>query len=236
MDRYFFKYFGSKWARVEQYPAPAYSTIVEPFAGSASYACRYHDRRVILADTNPRIVGIWQYLIRVSPAELMALPMLANGQTTNDLTIPQEARWLIGYWLTPNTSRPMVRPCSWMRQGHRPNSYWSPFARELLARQVELIRHWKIIHGSYEHIENREATWFVDPPYQHVARDAYRGHPNFDALATWCRSRRGQTIVCEQMGANWLPFHSMANVRTRHARTGGATGKTRNIEALWVQP
>lgn len=234
MERYFFKYFGSKWARIGQYPAPTHSTIVEPFAGAASYACRYYDRRVILADTNPRIVGIWQYLLGASSSEISKLPMLHDGQTTLDLPIPQEARWLIGYWCTPNTSRPMIRPCSWMRQGHRPLSYWSPFVRDMLARQVELIRHWRVVHGSYEHIENRSATWFIDPPYQHVSRGAYHGHPNFTTLGSWCMSRRGQTIVCEQFGADWLPFQPMANVRTRHSRTHGQTGKERNHEAIWV--
>ena len=35
-----------------------------------------------------------------------------------------------------------------------------------IANQLENIRHWKIIHGSYEDLENVEATWFIDPPYQ----------------------------------------------------------------------
>ena len=74
----------------------------------------------------------------------------------------------------------------------------------------------EIVHGDYARIPNVEATWFVDPPYQPV--DGIRGngydkkcqctakHIDYNALGEWCKSRLGQVIVCEQDGANWLPF------------------------------
>ena len=234
IERGFFKYFGSKWSRIDEYPAPLHDAIIEPFAGAAGYATRYHDRRVILCDSSPRIVGIWQYLISASPHELRTLPDIGPGQTVDDFAIPQEAKWLIGFWLAPQTSRPMKRACSWMLKGHRPGSYWGQTVRDILARQVDMIRHWKVVLGSYQHIENRRATWFVDPPYQLTRLDSYHTRPNFSDLAQWCTSRHGQTIVCEQAEASWLPFQPMANVRTRHSRTRGATGKPRQTEAIWV--
>ena len=93
--------------------------------------------------------------------------------------------------------------------------------RETIAAQVGRIRHWRIIHGSYEaaalpHV----ATWFVDPPYQ-VAGSHYRyGSKQIDysALGAWCRARDGQVIVCEGGGADWLPFQTIGNVKT--ARQG----------------
>jgi hypothetical protein len=232
----FFTFFGSKWGRAKRYPKPEHPTIIEPFAGSAGYASRYPDRDVILCDTNPRIVAIWQYLIGVSSAEIRALPDIDAGQTIDALDIPQPAKWLMGYWMLPYGSRPMNKPSSWMLQGHRPNQYWGPSVRERLAKRVNEIRHWRIIHGSYADLPNQCATWFVDSPYQHVTKSAYHTKPNFDHLSKWCKSRTGQVIVCEQLGANWLPFEPLPATRTRHKRDNGtSTGKPTNTEVMWTQ-
>ena len=68
---------------------------MEPFAGSAAYACRYADRRVILCDADPVICAIWEYLINVSASEVLALPL--RFEHIDELTnVPQAARWLIG--------------------------------------------------------------------------------------------------------------------------------------------
>lgn len=62
-----------------------------------------------------------------------------------------------------------------------------------------------------------DATWFIDPPYQVVQGEQY---PNgaqsidFAALGDWCRSRRGQVIVCESEGADWLPFSPLGAVQS----------------------
>ncbi len=58
MIRPFFSYFGAKWRLAPRYPAPAHRTIVEPFAGSAGYACRYPDHRVILVERDPVIAAL----------------------------------------------------------------------------------------------------------------------------------------------------------------------------------
>jgi hypothetical protein len=71
---------------------------------------------------------------------------------------------------------------------------------------------------------NVEATWFVDPPYQHVAK-SYRNDEidcntvDFPALAAWVRSRSGQVIVCEQAGADWLPFEPFRTLKAGCAGT-----------------
>ncbi len=74
-----------------------------------------------------------------------------------------------------------------------------------LALQVQQIRHWKVTHGSYVDVENEDATWFIDPPRQLPAHKEI----DFDHLGPWCRSRKGAVIVCENEGADWLPFHSL---------------------------
>jgi site-specific DNA-adenine methylase len=52
--RPFFSYYGGKHRSVATYPAPLYPDVIEVFAGSAGYATRYADRRVVLVDNNPQ--------------------------------------------------------------------------------------------------------------------------------------------------------------------------------------
>lgn len=76
----FFSFFGGKWRVGLRYPAPMYPTIIEPFAGGAGYSVRYSDRQVVLYDADPIIAGLWSYLIKVSPAEVLALPLRVGTQ------------------------------------------------------------------------------------------------------------------------------------------------------------
>lgn len=103
---------------------------------------------------------------------------------------------------------------------------WSDAHKQSVARQVPLIKHWKIIYGDYSCVKG-EATWFVDPPYQ-VAGKYYK-HKNIDyvKLGEWCRQLEGQAIVCENVGADWLPFKPFAIFQGAFARPGSQ-------EALWT--
>lgn len=231
MLRPFFSYYGGKWRDApKRYPRPAHETIVEPFAGSAGYSLRYPDRRVLLCDLDPYIVGVWEYLLRASEAEVLALPDLGPEQTIDDLPICQEARWLVGFWLNRAPEQPRPRPSGWMRSGIRPGSFWGQRVRETVARQLHAIRHWRVELGSYEATSGAgTATWFVDAPYVGAGR-----HYRFDAsgidfgeLAAWCRSRPGQVIVCENDGATWLPFTDQDSAKT--TRRGRCSR-----EAVWV--
>lgn len=233
--RPFFGYYGGKWRDTPRlYPAPRYGSIVEPFAGSAGYSLRHHERAVVLCDLDPVIVGVWQYLLRVSPAEVMALPDVPLDSSVEDLHLPQEAWWLIGFWLNRGVARPRRRPSRWMREGLRPGSFWGSRVRETIASQVCSIRHWKIIHGSYESCTQREpATWFVDPPYQAAGKHYRHGSAGLDyeALSRWCRSRRGQVIVCESQGAHWLPFRDLGEVKTARPKRSREVCWTSHTEA-----
>jgi len=70
----FFCYFGGKWRAARKYPTPQHDTIVEAFAGGAGYALNYSDRKVVLHEVDPTVYQLWDYLIHVSPAEILALP------------------------------------------------------------------------------------------------------------------------------------------------------------------
>lgn len=229
--RPFFGYYGAKWRDTPRlYPKPLYETIVEPFAGSAGFSMRYANRNVILCDIDPVISEVWRYLIRAKSDEILAIPDMDPNGTVDDLPIPQEARWLVGFWLNRGVSSPRKTASKWMRGGLRPGSFWGPRVRQTIAAQVGSIRHWKVFNCAYTELPSPVvATWFVDPPYQAAGRH-YRFGSNqldYNGLATWCRSRRGQVIVCENEGAAWLPFQRLASVKT--ARAG-----TRSVECVWL--
>jgi hypothetical protein len=230
----FFCYYGGKWRGAPRYPSPRHDIIVEPFAGAAGYATRYAERSVILIDADPVIAGLWDYLIKVSSTEVRRIPLLKHDQTVEDLGgVPSEAKHLVGFWLNKGAAQPCLRSSRWMRDNIRPNSYWGETIRERIAAQVDLIRHWRIIHGNYHSAPEVLGTWFVDPPYQRQGRHYRCGadNLNFDVLGQWCQGRRGQLIVCEQEGADWLPFDPFRTVKG----TAGAKRQGNSREVVYLK-
>lgn len=213
-----FSYYGTKARLALMYPAPQYDTIIEPFAGAAGYSCAHADRQVLLYDANPKIIGTWQYLIEATPADITALPDVQPGQSLRDFAQLSEAeRWLIGYCINPASTIPKVtasKRSAWLRYKPR------------LAAFVPRIKHWRAECLSWNHIPLRAATWHVDPPYQ-AAGKYYFGYDGicFDLLGLWCRKLPGQVMVCENEGADWLPFVPLV-------RQQGMT-KTQ-VEVIWT--
>lgn len=233
--RPFFSFYGGKWRAALRYPAPRHATIIEPFAGSAGYSVRYFTRNVRLYDIDEKVIATWQYLIGASVRDILNLPLLGPNDDVRTLSISQEARWLIGWWLNKGMTAPCNVPAQWMRNPlpGRLRTYWGAGVRQQLAEQVDQIRHWQAQLRSYDQIPEDQATWFVDPPYAGPAGRRYtHGNRTIDyaALNTWCRSRTGQVIVCENADATWLPFESFATVKTTtgHGRAGI------NAEGIWT--
>lgn len=227
----FFTYYGGKWRSARRYPAPLHRTIIEPFAGSAGYSLRYPHHQVMLSDVDPIIVGVWDYLIHATPAEVLALPDVAPDGTVDDLPVSQEARWLIGFWLNKGTASPRRRPSAWMRSDPEQTQFWSAAIRRRIADQLPAIAHWSIKQATYADLPAQPATWFVDPPYQ-VAGSHYRHGSdgiNYDQLGAWCQHLPGQVIVCEAAGATWLPF-------TVHHSAKATLNDRRTTEVLWTYP
>jgi site-specific DNA-adenine methylase len=224
----FFCYYGGKWRAAYRYPPPTFSDIVEPFAGAAGYSCRYYSKNVHLYEIDPLIAGLWDYLIHVKESEIIGLP----NQITNldDMQLTQEQKWLIGFWLNKGGTTPKKSPSKWMKQGLAPNSWWGEELKKRISDQLKYIRHWRIYNSSYNNADNFQATWFVDPPYQNSAGKIYscKFH-DYESLSQFCISRKGQTIVCEQKGANWLPFKDLCEIKS----TPGKRGKSYSAEAIW---
>lgn len=230
--RPFFGYYGGKWRdAIRHYPPPEHARIIEPFAGSAGYALRYHDRAVTLCEIDPVVAAVWRYLIKVKPREIRSIPDLGTDCTIDDLRVCEEAKWLVGFWLNRATASPRRSPSKWMREGIRPGSFWGSRVRETIACQVEAIRHWKVYQCSFEECPTTsgKATWFIDPPYQTAGKHYRFGSDGieYDGLAAWCRRRPGQVIVCENAGATWLPFSDLGDVKTTRTNR-------RSREVVWL--
>jgi hypothetical protein len=104
--RRFFPYFGAKHKSIGNYPLPRFNKVVEPFAGSTSYATHYHFLDVTLVDKYPVIAGIWEYLTRADPWEVSRTKV--DIMHINEVAdSPKPLRDLIGFYL--NIAK--VRPC-----------------------------------------------------------------------------------------------------------------------------
>lgn len=229
----FFSYYGSKWNLSPRYPSPLHGIIIEPFAGSACYSvfhgahnhlqgCLFKPAAVELYDKSSIICSIWDYLIHVSEQEILSLPLLKPGQKI-PITLPIEARNLIGFWTTKGAVAPgktMTAQDDSLSMG-----YWAAGIRSRIAAQLKNIRHWKIKQMSYDEIENRSATWFIDPPYKTGGEHYHHSDIDYDHLSEYCQTRIGQVIVCENNAADWLPFRTFS--RTKGMRKD-------SIELIWT--
>ena len=210
-----FPFYGSKWNTARYYPAPTHSTVIEPFAGSAGYSLYYGARRAVLCDADPIIVGVWDFLIRSSESEVLRLPLLPNvGDNVDDYQMPQEARWLIGFWLNRGSAAPKKSRTAYSARTDKGQLNWGEKARARIASGLESIRDWRVILGPYSQAPDESATWFVDPPYEDKGRHYRVPFSAFDSLASWARTRRGQVMVCENAGATWLPFRPLGKFKS----------------------
>lgn len=215
-----FSYYGSKGKIVDYYPPPKHKRLIEPFAGSARYSLKWFDRDVTLYDKYPVIIDVWKYLQQASEKDILALPRLERGEKFKDHTQLSEIEKKFYGFITQAGSTGERYTVGTM-QGVNVDADLKKIAKQLFK-----IRHWEIKQGSYDEIENEEATWFIDPPYQFGGHEYKCSNKNIDfyKLAEWCKERKGQAIVCENTKATWLPFKPMKEMQ-------GTMFKT--TEAIW---
>lgn len=199
-------YYGRKAKIAKRYPAPKYDKIIEPFAGTAAYSMLYWEHDVELVDNYYVIVDLWHYLQQASPKDIEKLPVFENGQKMDFSGLTTEEAWLVGFCSNNASSRPAktsgrMNFNSWFRDKHR------------IASDLYKIKHWKITLGSFVEIPNQNATWFIDPPYSTGGQLYTTGiNFSFDYLGQWSKQRLGQTIVCENGNADWLPFSPLVTL------------------------
>lgn len=217
--RPFFPFYGSKWNIARHYPEPIHDLVVEPFAGGAGYSTFYGCHKVHLVDADPIIAGLWKYLIGVTPDEIMALPELPNvGDHVDNYDVPQEAKWLIGFWLNRGSASPKKSRTAYSARTDRAQLNWGRKAKERIASQLAAIADWTVQEGLYSDAPPAEATWFIDPPYGDKGRYYRVGFSDFDGLSSFVRTREGMTISCEGPGAAWLPFVPLGDFKSSRGR------------------
>jgi 16S rRNA G966 N2-methylase RsmD len=147
---------------------------------------------------------MWDYLINAKESEILSLPIVVDHLDNTRLC--EEAKHLIGFWFNDGSAQPKKSPSG--------RNYWSESVRNRIASQLKYIRHWCIIYGDYSDAPDVEATWFIDPPYQ--GQGKYYKHSSndidFDSLSNWVLNLQGQVIVCENHGADWLPFEFLEEI------------------------
>lgn len=227
--RPFFRYYGGKWRAAPHYPAPKHDVIVEPFAGAAGYATRYHDHDIVLYEKDPKIAEMWRGLIDATRKDILDLPLLMEGQSVDDLNIPAWAQHLIGFWVNNGTTQPCKTMSAWGRQ--HPKQFWGEHIRQRIANQVEHISHWTIFNKDWirgvEPEKEAPATWFIDPPYEQAGKYYKMGSQQIDFrhLGNICQRLPGQVIVCENEGAQWLPFRRFRDIQANPSKNGGKISK-----------
>ena len=182
-------YYGSKSRVVHIYPVPTEDKIIEPFAGSARYALRYWERDVLLVDKYEVIIKVWKYLQQCSVSDIMKLPTLRTGLELDKCGLSEDECLFMGLLAGIASVSPRNKVSSYSgEQNARKNKMKN------IASQLHKIKHWQIIHGSYEDISNQKATWFIDPPYQFGGHAYVENKIDFYSLAEWCQVRSGHCM------------------------------------------
>jgi len=214
-----FSYYGSKKILSKHYPFPKYDTIIEPFAGAAMFSLHSTNwkKDVILYDKYDKVFLVWDYLINhADESDIETLPDLTEGLDLDTLNICEGERALLGFLANPASAVPKKTVTK------RGEKSW-PRQRQYILDNLYKVKHWKIFKDTFTNIENIEATWFIDPPYQFGGKYYHSSVSNklidYPELAKWCRSRKGEVIVCENSTADWLSFHPLAELNGQLHKT-----------------
>lgn len=215
-----FYYYGRKKKVCHYYPPPRHRTIIEPFAGSASYSCYGNnwEHDVILIEKDERVADIWKWLIHsATPESILSMPNLIEGQkTSNFFHILHSVSKMAFRYKTMKVTSVLAR--NW------------EVSKRIMAKNLYKVKHWKIICADYQESPNITATWFIDPPYQFEPGMGYEhnsGSLNYKSLSRWVKSRKGDVIACEGDLGDYLPFLPLVTTKS-------VSGK-RNVEKVYCQ-
>lgn len=210
-----FYYFGRKARLAPLYPAPEHPLVIEPFAGSMAYTFHYRPAAALGIDANSDLVRVWKEVVGMTPEEILAYPEPALGERVCD-------RWSMLAAGSHGTA--VASSYLWTERMSRDLRKQKRLAARLRDYADVAIEY---RHGNFDFAPAVEATWFIDPPYQKVGRGYGGERLDYAALAEFVMTRRGLVVVCEQMGADWLPFAPLAEIK-------GTTNK-RTTEVVFVR-
>lgn len=209
-----FYYFGRKARLAPRYAEPAHDLVIEPFAGSMAYTLHHRPAQALGVEINLAVVDVWQRIAAMAPDDIAAFPNPEIGTRVTD-------RWQMFAAGSHGTTR--ATSYLWTERMQRDFAKQRKMAAAAAPYVQESVEY---RHGDYRDAPDVEATWFIDPPYQNVRRGYERDAIDYAELGEWCRSRRGLVIVCEQWGADWLPFRPLAAIR-------GTTNR-QTVEMVWT--
>lgn len=152
-------------------------------------------------EANVAVVETWNRICNLSESEILSYKLPNVGEVTDD-------HWLIQAAFSEHASTAIKRV--WTKRMNRDAEPQKRYA----AKHVDYAReHIRYLQGHYLDAPDVEATWFIDPPYQKVVKGYLRDDLDYAQLREFCLSRKGQVVVCEQQGADWLPFHRLYDMK-----------------------
>lgn len=217
-----FYYYGRKKQIAKHYPAPNFDTIIEPFAGAASYSLFKDNwkKRVILFEKDPKVAEIWNWFIkRATVEEIKKLPDLKVGEKSSEfLHIIHAATKMAFHFKTIKVTPVLER--NW------------EISRRVFAENLYKVKHWEIFCDDYSAAPNIKATWFIDPPYKDSPGLGYKFSSkliNYSSLADWALKRKGEIIFCEGEFGDYLPFEPLLELK-------GVAGKSSREVIFYKTP
>jgi hypothetical protein len=244
-------YYGGKSKIAHLYPAPVHDLIIEPFAGSAAYSWLHRRRadgtrrQVWLNDLDEKTYSIWSFLTQADALDIVErfVPdTVVAGQKVSDL-IPSDLPGLVEICRAEANQGTQGAKGVHDQITSMGAKCWK--VKRKLREVIPEVCDWRVTQWGYGDV-NRQlrltdlmnlgdgavipeanspmtATWFIDPPYANEAGKRYRqGGLDYATLSTYCKTRKGQVIVCENYGADWLPFerfnHQRTSIRSRYQK------------------
>lgn len=205
-----FYYFGAKGKMIDCYPPAVHRTVIEPFCGSARYACKYWKRDVWINDKYEVVYKIWKWIQGASKSDVDAIPVMKAGDKLSDLDLNESVKHLLSLTINPGADSPRNQMTDFGDGSKFGQTNRIVMLKMHLRRLVGRIDHWRITNLDYGDMDvDRPATWFIDPPYQKQGTMYAEDVDDYGRLREWVLSRTGQVIVCEQDGADWLPFRKL---------------------------
>jgi site-specific DNA-adenine methylase len=215
-------YYGSKSKIAKLYPLPKYDLIIEPFAGAAWYSVLHRHKKVLVNEKYQVIHNIWNWLINEANSDLILNNVdFIKGQDISQITLDKPHKDLIGFCINRGSIAPKNIVQNWSCQVASKPEWASTtnFQLKRIAKLLPEIKHWETKFGDYKTLPNIEATWFIDPPYQFGGQHYSENEINYTELAEWCKTRKGQIIVCENTKADWLNFKPLIEITGQRAKT-----------------
>lgn len=216
-----FKWFGSKWLASKLYPAPEHDTIFEPFAGSAGYSLRHHEKKVVLWEGNKQLHELWSWLIGAATTrKVHEIPLaLPEGTDIRTLGLSRGQALLLKHWQRTNNVGDCWTISPW---GNKPGQ-WTENTRARVAEELHAVKHWEVLRVSY----TIPGTYFLDPPYLYNYQYRFKGGFDYDRMLSNIARipRKSQIVVCEAACQKtgrvpkYLPFKPFASRITSRRKT-----------------